>query len=36
MPDAFVFPAMKRKCNKIADQNRVLTKADLRLSVAAI
>ena len=36
MPDAFVFPAMERECNKIVDRDRVLTKADLRLSVAAI
>jgi hypothetical protein len=36
MLDAFVFPAMERGCNKIVDRNRVLTKADLRLSVAAI
>jgi len=34
--DAFVFPAMERECNEIADRDRVLTKADLRLSVAAI
>jgi len=36
MLDAFMIPAMKHECNKIVDRDRALTKADLRLSVAAI
>jgi len=36
MLDAFVFPAIEHECNKIVDRDGTLTKADLRLSVAAI
>jgi len=36
MLDAFMIPAMKHECNKIVDRDRALTKADLRLSVAAV
>jgi hypothetical protein len=36
MPDAFVLSAKERECNKIVDRDGTLTKADLRLSVAAI
>ena len=36
MPDASMFPAMEHESNKIVDRDGTLTKADLRLSVAAI